>query len=422
MGHSEIPAPRFRQEILNMRKILLQIGLAIPILLGVFLLSNNKAQAEILYQQPVGGDTRSVVGSPGNTTSLTVSTAFTPSTNVTSNTDIQIFVQEIVIAGNFSPCGGVDISDDPSATSSSAQIQWDLEDGTYNGLLGIPDTFTTLFAETPYYVKIRYGNCTGTNTIDTNFNGNFQGYVITGSTTPPSQFFSFWIPPYTPATGSLAASTSVAFEANYSFDCTASYGLLDTVAFEITDTGTNNGPTRFGETPISSCGESTLQATTTLIQGHFYLWRPVLFSSEETSSPIFGDLYSLDVVSRAGSSTPFLSGTVGTSTLPDSTNLLSFLNVPQLLATKIPFAYIFQIADGIKTGISSSTAATIPSGTFTWKGPTGATTTTDFFSTTTIGYYFSPSLISAWRAFELAILYITFGYALYMRAKHKDII
>jgi len=147
-----------------------------------------------------------------------------------------------------------------------------------------------------------------------------------------------------------------------------------------------------------------------------------MYSITDEGTPIYGDYYSLDVVTRAGSSTPFLSATVGTSTLPDALNLLSFLNVPNLLQTKIPFAYIFQIYDGITTGISSSTAATIPSGNFIWTGINGATTTIDFFSTTTIGYYFSPTLINKWRALELTILYIIFGYALYLRAKHKDLI
>jgi len=233
---------------------------------------------------------------------------------------------------------------------------------------------------------------------------------------------TYIIAPYTPANGSLAASTSVSFSYDYFFNSAESFGLLDSVAIDIVDTSAGPNPVRLGTQTISATGFSTFNHTATLIQGHFYLWWPVIFSSTGASAPVKGNIYSLDVVTPSGSSTPFLGATVGTSTLPDTMNLLSFLNVPNLLQTKIPFAYIFQIADGIKVGMSSSTAATIPTGTFTYRGVTGATTTIDMFSTTTIGYYLNPTLIGLWRNFELAILYVTFGYALYRRAKHKDLI
>jgi len=284
-----------------------------------------------------------------------------------------------------------------------------------NNAIGVDmDTFAS--GDGDYYL---YAPACGSLTNDYYVHFVRSGGVWSG---PLADTPTYIVRPYTPSNGALAASTSVSFSFDYFFNSAESFGFLDTVAIELIDTNVSSAPTKYGIQSISATGFSTYNHTMDLIAGHFYLWRPTIYSSATSTAPVIGDLYSLDVVTRAGSSTPFLSATVGTSTLPDALNLLSFLNVPNLLQTKIPFAYIFQIYDGITIGISSSTAATLPSGTFTWKGPTGATTTTDFFSTTTIGYYFSPSLISAWRAFELAILYITFGYALYLRAKHKDLI
>ena len=118
----------------------------------------------------------------------------------------------------------------------------------------------------------------------------------------------------------------------------------------------------------------------------------------------------------------FYNATAGTTTLLSTTNLLSFLNVPQLLQTRIPFNYIFQIASGIKDGIQSSTTNTIPTGNFTWKNTVGGTSTIDMFSPTTIEIYLNPTIITLWRSFLLVILTIDFGYAIYYIIKKHNII
>jgi len=115
----------------------------------------------------------------------------------------------------------------------------------------------------------------------------------------------------------------------------------------------------------------------------------------------------------------------GTSTALTPTNLLSFLNVPRLLETKVPFAYFFQIAAGIQEGVSetaSSSGYALPVGNFTFVNTRGATTTMDFFSTSTIGVYLTPGIISIWRNFLLICLTIEFGYALYHLAHQRNVI
>jgi len=262
----------------------------------------------------------------------------------------------------------------------------------------------------------------GADFIDTNNTlggNNFYSNLVT----VPNDLSTRILQPYTPENGNLSTSTTVVFSFEYFFNDSTSFGLFDTVAIEITDlTSGNATPTTIGNKTINSSGITTYTTNAILNAGHLYLWRPTIFSSTGASTQLYGDYSSLDIVFRSASSTPYTSATIGTSTLPNATNFLSFLNVPNLLVTKIPFAYFFQIADGIRQGISTTTNTQIPSGTITISGLRGASTTVDMFSTTTIGYYLTPTMVSLWRAFLLVILYIEFGYALYLRASHKGLI
>lgn len=233
---------------------------------------------------------------------------------------------------------------------------------------------------------------------------------------------SSFIEPYVPNNGVYSTTTTTVFETSYYFDCDTDFGLLDSLGIDLTDTNTGITKSLTGGT-INICGSSSFAIYENIDTSHTYLWRPVMFSSASSSTPIYGNFYSL-----LSSSTPItlnpaaVSSTLGTSSLPSATNFLSFLNVPVLLETKIPFAYFFQVAQGIQSGINSSSTSAIPPGTFVWTGIGRATTTLDMFSTSTIGYYLSPTLIGLWRAFLLVVLYVEFGYALYTRAKSLHII
>lgn len=240
-------------------------------------------------------------------------------------------------------------------------------------------------------------------------------YIGTGNDT------TRFIGPYWPSNGGLATSTSVYFSAKYFFNDATHYGLLDTVAFDIADMTAGTPAVRFGSTLIDASGIDTFSSTKTLISGHLYLWRPVMFSSMGSSTPVVGDFYSLDVVTRSASSTPYVGATLGDTTLASSTNLLSFLNVPYLLATKVPFGYFFQAKDAIEAGINGSTTASIPNGTFSIKIG-HSTTTVDMFSTSTIGYFLTPSMVSLIRGLMVAILYFEFIYLLYRVGKAQHLI
>jgi len=249
-------------------------------------------------------------------------------------------------------------------------------------------------------------------------NGNSLYYFLAfsnGTTTNNSRF----IEPYTPTNGSFSSSTQTTFAASYFFNC-SDFGSYDLVSFEIKDL--TNPSFLPGTAPvfINICGENSYSNSVQLKTNDTYLWRPTMYSSAGSTTPIYGSWYSfLATSSPEYSPLPQTVGTA-TSTLPSAYNLLSFLNVPELLRTRIPFAYIFQIYAGIQLGISSSTGTIIPSGTMSYLNTRGSTTTQDMFSTTTIGYYLSPTLINLWRTFLLVVLYAEFGYALYNRLKPKE--
>jgi len=118
----------------------------------------------------------------------------------------------------------------------------------------------------------------------------------------------------------------------------------------------------------------------------------------------------------------YTDSTFGTSTLLDTTNFLSFLNVPNLLKTKVPFAYIYQFASALTDTISSSTPTDIPSGRFSVVLPQGHSSTTisvDMFSTTTVTYFLTPPLISGLRGLMVAITFFSLGLFLFHDARDK---
>jgi len=228
-----------------------------------------------------------------------------------------------------------------------------------------------------------------------------------------------FILPYTPATGAYSSSTPTTFSAGYYNSGIEGYDLVSFAIKDVTNPASH--PLVF---PVSaSLGSHTVTNNVALTNSHAYLWRPVIYSSTGNPAPTYGDWYSFQSTSTPNATFDpnFVSGTVGTSTLLSSTNLLSFLNVPSLLQTKIPFAYIFQIADGFAVGLTASSSA-IPSGLMSYKLPGTATSSQDMFSTSTISRFLSPTMIATLRGLQLAILYMLFGYALYRIAKSKHLL
>jgi len=98
-----------------------------------------------------------------------------------------------------------------------------------------------------------------------------------------------------------------------------------------------------------------------------------------------------------------------------------FFQVPTLMKTKIPFAWLIQVGSSLQTAIATTSTSNIPSGSFNWKLPNQATTTIDMFSSSTIKYFFSDTYITLFRTLESAMIYFGLGWFLYHDAKKRKL-
>lgn len=182
------------------------------------------------------------------------------------------------------------------------------------------------------------------------------------------------------------------------------------------------------QNPNASCGISTGSscqnpiATTTLEQGGYT--GSIIIQDELGQTDSLTGLNFIIGTTNYGNLYPPSTGIILPGTdfnAPTSTtglsdkNLLSFLNIPELLKTKFPFAYLPQLYSGYQIAIGTSTqAASLPTGTMNFEWPIkfglGTITTTtisiDAFSTTTITYYLKQNnFLALIRGILVAILY-----------------
>lgn len=118
----------------------------------------------------------------------------------------------------------------------------------------------------------------------------------------------------------------------------------------------------------------------------------------------------------------FASSTFATSTAIDSGNLLSYIDVPQLLSTKAPFGYFFQAYSIVSNSISNPESATpFPSGSFDIE-INNATMTVEMFSTSTVSYFLPQNVIAPIRAILVAIIYIMTLISIYTIVRHSHLL
>ena len=223
-------------------------------------------------------------------------------------------------------------------------------------------------------------------------------------------------------TGNFGSSTTLYFGTEIPFDFSYYSNSTSSISLNIIDnnTGTNvyfwGGIRDPGSVTINQKANLIQDSTSTNYQANIYI-------SNENEN--ISTTTNFTLINNTNLNTPFQTiGGVsqGTSTTPDSTNLLSFLNVPKLMQEKIPFGYIFQIAGIIKTGINSSTTDTLTTGTIHIKlAPNIATTTIDLFSANTIKDFMTQPFINLFRGLEVAFLWFECLWFLYHDAKSRKI-
>jgi len=234
-----------------------------------------------------------------------------------------------------------------------------------------------------------------------------------------------FVPPYSPANQTVSTANPVSFGATFINTGAEGYDNFTIQLQDITD------PTNIISTIPQAIPQAsgTFSATSSypLKLGDTYIWRPELFSIASSTAPLYGEWYTY----YASSSIPFdyntnfVGSTIGTSTLPSATNLLSFLNVPYLMETKVPFAFLFQTYNAIQIAINASSTTSVPQGNASVYGlgtSTNATTTFEIFGISSVREFLPDSTISSLRGFMLLVLYGTFVFGMYREAHRLKII
>lgn len=217
---------------------------------------------------------------------------------------------------------------------------------------------------------------------------------------------------YEPINNFTTASTTVTFTATVYISST---GATSTVNWDMWNYDQADHRTLSFE--VYPVGTTTVSTTTVMTTG---FWASTIDLRQNNGSLYDSIPTGFTVISSASGRTGF---EVSTSTTVDQNNFLSFLNVPNLIRTKVPFAYMIQMAQIINNSIASTSTSTIPSGTFSWSLPITANASTtyqiDMFSTSTIGYFLTPSQISIIRGIMAAVVWISLGMYLFHDARDK---
>lgn len=226
-----------------------------------------------------------------------------------------------------------------------------------------------------------------------------------------------FITPYIPNNGVISGSTNVNFNVDYFYNDSAN-PYLNVVGIDLKDvtTGFQYAPI---ESPILASGGGEYDHNYILTAGHYHLWRPYMRSTSNQEDTIYGSWYSLDVVTPSASSTYFIDPITGEPINATSSSFFDFLNVPQLLQTRVPFAYIYQVGSLLLT-LDDIQATSAP----IFMLPLGMASTTlpgvsdiEFFSVDTITDLMPSSFVTLARLLMSAITIVGCAMLLFSETK-----
>lgn len=182
-----------------------------------------------------------------------------------------------------------------------------------------------------------------------------------------------------PLNGSLQPDTEVQFNFSYFFN-DVDFGKYDYVTGELTDFTTGLSVT-LPKQYISLSGTDTYDFTSTLIEGHLYMWRPLIHSTGTTTPAIYGNSNFFDVVTYSGGFTPFptpdatttipeltlecsddlVSGSIckvaGYLFVPSADTLNKFSGLWENIKNKRPFGYVTKTIDELSNLDASASSA-----------------------------------------------------------------
>jgi len=174
-------------------------------------------------------------------------------------------------------------------------------------------------------------------------------------------------------------------------------------------------------------GQGSFQQTLGLNSGMSYMWRPYLYNSSSTEK-LFGEWeVPFGVVTTTGTTTAF--ATSISSTTPSFSD---YVNVPELLKTKVPFAYLYQFVTMLQD-TSSIPSATSTSLTLSFISQNASTTVpasfynsltnVEMFSTSTVTDLMPQNVIDLLYALQVAVIWLSVAFTCYhvgMRATNHQ--
>jgi len=170
------------------------------------------------------------------------------------------------------------------------------------------------------------------------------------------------------------------------------------------------------ESAIVVSGSGSFSTSKQLQPGHFHMWRPYLRNASSTRI-IYGNWYSFDVVTR---SAPFeeIPTEYGSATSTIATRIVAqFLGQQGYLASKFPFAYIYDVAavfGGQNDAMSETHFPTLAISVASSSLSLGSMT---LFSSSTLSAYAGSANISIFRTIMAASLWITFATMVFFTIK-----
>jgi len=219
-----------------------------------------------------------------------------------------------------------------------------------------------------------------------------------------------------PALNSITGGTTVIFTYDYYYGDT---GDVDVAGYEVNDV-TNGFQYQTDEHNIIASGQSTFTATSTLTTNHLHLWRAYLKNSSTGEKKYTSSWTSFCVVGSCLGAGDYIDPATGLPINASSTSFWDFLNVPQLLKTKVPTGYIYQYGT-LLTTLSDIPATSTPI--FNLPAEFASTSlpqlaNIEFFSIDTIKELMPDWFISTMRGLLTAILWISFMFGILHKSEH----
>lgn len=232
----------------------------------------------------------------------------------------------------------------------------------------------------------------------------------------PDEFYTRITSVTSPLSNQATPSTNVQFAFQYYNADGTTYAYAGAEIVDITSQQTLTPV----ELAIISDGFATYATTTQLRYGNSYMWRPYLRNASSTVFIQGQWITPFGVVSSTGTTSPYIQSI--SSTTP---SFFDFVNVPELLRSRVPFSYLFSgiallgTIDEIPASSNSALVMTFvpPSASTT---PLGiALTNVEMFSTSTITELMGSNVLNSFSNLMAWVMWLSMFWFFFHQAMHE---